>query len=290
MRTRADRTTPRLGILFLLPCLLGGCGGSYGGDSALLGDLARGEEAFQKAHFEDAILHLERFQETQPGSRFMDKALFLLGKSHQAQREFLLASDDFLRLLDDFPQSEYSEEATFELARSAYMDSKGPDFDATPTVEAISRFRQYAARYPGGAHIAAAEASIRELEDRLVRKACSNGRTYLKLQRPAAAEYYFNKGIAIRSDVDLSSCLLGLAEAHEAQEKWGDAAAAYRRLIEWLDAEGGGILSGGEAADLRKSARAAAERLERLVEESGPSPGGEVGEGKISPMTSTEGR
>jgi outer membrane protein assembly factor BamD len=257
-------------ILILLAWALTGCGGSFGGDdTGLVGDLAKGERAYNKGHYQEAILNLQRFRETQPGSRFMDKALFLLGKSHQGTREFLLAADAFSQVLTDYPTSPYAEEAAFELAMSAFRRSKGADWTQEATEEAIRGFRQYLIAYADGEFVAASEDALNTLEGRLAMKACKTGELYLKLRQDQGAKYYFEKGLGYRSDVEaVPRCYLGLAKTLERLGDIPGALDAYRSLEAWLADHGESVLKEGKRTELLESARSGIQSLDRLDRES----------------------
>lgn len=261
-------------ILLVMLWSLSGCGGSFGGgDAPLVGDLGKGEAAYEKAHYRDAIQYLERFQETQPGSRFMDKALYLLGKSHQGIREFLLAEDSFSQLLSDYPTSAWAEDGSFELAMSAYGRSKGYQWDPEGTEAAIRAFRQYLLRYPAGKYVEESEKGLHELEGRLAMKACKNGEQYLKLQRYKAAKYYFEKGMGFRDDVEaVPHCYVGLAEALEELGDNQGALDAFKGLEEWLAEHGDTVLESGRVAELLDKAQRGIRRLEGAAQSSSSMP------------------
>jgi outer membrane assembly lipoprotein YfiO len=264
-------------ILILLAWALAGCGGSFGGDDAgLVGDLAKGERAYDKGHYQEAIRNLQRFRETQPGSRFMDKALFLLGKSHQGTREFLLAADAFSQVLTDYPTSPYAEKAAFELGMSAYRRSKGSEWDQSATEDAIRSFRQYLISYPEGEHIAESRDALHTLEGRLAMKACKTGELYLRLRRNKGAKYYFEKGMGYRDDVEaVPRCYLGLAEALERLDDIPGALDAYRNLEAWLADHGESVLKEEKRKEFLERARGGIESLEGESTSSFPLSGGD---------------
>ncbi|MBU1700519.1 MAG: outer membrane protein assembly factor BamD [Candidatus Eisenbacteria bacterium] len=242
-----SRLAGGLALLFAVSLLISGCGGSHGGKTEshlpVLDELIRARRDYDKGHYSDAVLSLAQFTDRHPGSRFMDEALFKLGKSHQYIAEYLLATDSFRRILDDYPQSEWLEEATYELGRSAYLGSKGPDYDQEATYDAISTFRLYLRQYPEGNFVKDVEELLFICEDRLVRKAYISGDTYLKVHRMEPARFYFDKGIAIRSDVPAAAdCLLGLARSYKIEKKPIKALEAFERLQIWLEGEGANLL------------------------------------------------
>ncbi|MBD3334355.1 MAG: outer membrane protein assembly factor BamD [Candidatus Eisenbacteria bacterium] len=261
-------------IAVVLAALAWGCGGSFDGgmeSPATFDDLAKGRREYERGRYRDAVIYLEAFQERFPGSRYMDEALYLMAKAHQELGEYLLAADTFSRLLEDYPRSEYAEESAFQIGRSAFLSAKGPHYDQEATHEAIMHFRNYLVRYPEGAYRDKVETYLRESQERLMRKACINGETYLKLGEPEPARFYFNKALEIRRDVPAAAdCLLGLARSHEDEDDPAGAREAYERLRQWLAESGEGVLEPGRREEL---AETIAERLDDLASEVSKSAG-----------------
>jgi outer membrane protein assembly factor BamD len=199
------------------------------------GDFNRAKTEYERGHMVEAISLLEAFERSYPGSQYIDDALYLLGKAHQANREQILARQEFRRLLDDYPRSPYAEDALFEFAQSWFLSVRGPTLDPEPAEEALRGFRTYLGRYPEGKFSDAArtgESSVRAL---LARKDCLNGETYLKLRQPVPARRYFDKSLEQWAESPVSARVLdGLARSYDAQGDTAAARAAYERLLEHL--------------------------------------------------------
>ncbi len=258
----------RLFLLVALAFALSGCGGTIPAADPLgsEGDFRRGERLLEQKRYLQAIEALDAFRNDHPGSDRIDDAIFLLGVAHQKSGEHLLARDEFVRLLRDFPQSEHREEAQFEVAMSWMAEVRGPALDPEPIEEALKAFRTYLRLYPEGKYAARSEENITRCRDRLAVKAYQNGLTYLRLKAGEAARIYFEKSLA---ELPESSCaadaLLGLARAHELRADPEAARSTYRSVIEFVTPER--VAARKSLARARREAEEALARLETTSRE-----------------------
>lgn len=199
------------------------------------GEFARAQEDYERGRMLDAITRLETFERSYPGSQFIDDALFLLGKAHQANKEQILARQAFRRVLDDFPRSPFAEDALFEFAQSWFLSVRGPALDPEPAEEALRAYRIYLGRYPEGKFAADAHRGEGLALGLLARKDWMNGETYMKLRHYAAARRYFEKSLERWADSPASALALeGIARSFEKEKAAAEARAAYQRLLDHL--------------------------------------------------------
>lgn len=258
----------RLAALAAVLFLAAGCGGTVPASDPLgaEGDFRRGERLVEQKRYLQAIEALDAFRNEHPGSDRIDDAIFLLGVAHQQSGEHLLARDEFVRLLRDFPQSEHREQAQFEVAMSWMAEVRGPALDPEPTEEAQKAFRTYLRLYPEGRHVAAAEENIDRCLDRLAVKAYLNGLTYLRLKAGEAARIYFEKALAVMPESSRTAeALLGLAQAHELRADPQAARSSYRAVIEFVTPDRAARHEGW--GGIRRDAEAALARLESSTRE-----------------------
>jgi outer membrane protein assembly factor BamD len=236
-------------LLMVLVC--GGCGRGHGPAHApgAQGEFLRARQAYERGDHMQAIEQLEAFERRHPGSQFIDDALFFLGKAHQANHEQLLARQAFTRLIEAFPRSGYTEAAYFEIADCWFREMRGPALDPEPAEEALRTFRVYLGRYPKGEHVALAREAIESVLMNLAEKDYLNGRTYMRLGRPAAARRYFRKAFERHPEGPIGAkCLEGLARSCEEEERWAEARESYRQLLDLLGSDPERFTDGPEIA------------------------------------------
>ncbi len=183
--------------LLLLAALLTGCGSSKPGLQKLPGDEAdflQAKKVFDDGDYLRAVELLTAYVDTHPGSNHLDQALQFLGLSHQKTGSNLLAVEDFNRLIRDFPQSPFREEAEFERANSHFLGSLGPALDAENTESALELTKAYLLRYPEGAHREQAQVIVDKCLEKLAVKAYLNAQTYLRLKRGRCGTHLSGEG------------------------------------------------------------------------------------------------
>lgn len=240
-----------------------GCAGSRPDPQALPGvepEFYDAKRAYDSGSYVQAVELLTAFVSAHPGSSRLDEILLLLGKAHQKTRENLLAVEDFERLIRDFPQSPYREEAEFERAESHLSEALGPAYDSDNTEAALSLYRSYRIRYPQGQFLEGALRGEAEALERLAKKAYLNAQTYRRLGRPSAERIYLEK--ALETKPDFKTAGPAMADLARVQEQLGDqeqAAATWRRLLEYATPER--LQASSSLRSLREEAEAAVRRL-----------------------------
>jgi outer membrane assembly lipoprotein YfiO len=249
--------------LALLTALLSGCGSSTPGIQKLPGDetdFAQAKKVYEDGDFLRTVELLTEYVDAHPGSNRLDEALLLLGLSHERTGSNLLAVDDFNRLVRDFPQSPFREEAEFERANSHYRESLGPALDPENTETALSFMKAYLLRYPQGAYREKAEATVDLCLEKLAMKAYLNAQTYLRLKQDKAALIYLDK--AIETKPDFNQAGRALAEAARVHLRVGEddkARDALEKLLTFATPERTQSIRG--LAALRREAEVTLERL-----------------------------
>jgi outer membrane assembly lipoprotein YfiO len=217
-------------------CLLAlgplGCGSTsrYAGLGAE-GDYLRGQELYDKGRCVDAADALQRFLSEHPGSARVDDAIFYLGLSRKCLGDYVLARDEFERLMREFPQSDHREEAEWERALCFYETRHSADRDPEPTDLSIEALRNYLNHYPDGQHAAEAQEKLRDCLERLALKAYENGRTYEKLGEPFAAVIYFEKSLDVLGDSRVAGqAMTALVRDHAKLEEPAKVYEWYQKL------------------------------------------------------------
>jgi outer membrane protein assembly factor BamD len=226
-----SRAARLVSSLALLAACAAGCGGTVREQQGGVADYERGKAAFDRGDWYDAILDLKAYVEQFPGTDRTDDALFYLGEAYFRNKDFVLASGQFDRLIRDFPQSPHQPDALFLLARCDDLESRPAPLDQTETLRAIDRYRQFLEVYPEHARAEEARARVKALRDRLAEKRFKNGRIYVKLRQQAAAVYYLRGVLADYPDSRWAGdAALLLAEVFLKQGKREEAVAALRQV------------------------------------------------------------
>ncbi|MBF9143387.1 outer membrane protein assembly factor BamD [Hymenobacter properus] len=182
----------RLTVLFLLvsTLLLGACASGY---QRLLKSTdvnkkyAAAVQYYEKGDFFRAGTLLEDLIPLLKGRPEAEKAQFYFANTNYKQRNYVLSSFYFKQFIDTYPNSEYTEEATFLNAKSLFLDSPGFELDQTNTVSALESIQDFLNRYPDSKFKAETENMAQELQKKLENKAFESARLYYQLRYNQAA-------------------------------------------------------------------------------------------------------
>ena len=182
----------RLTVLFLLvsTLLLGACSNGY---QRLLKstDVNKKYEAavkyYDKGDFFRAGTLLEDLIPLLKGRPEAEKAQFYFANTNYKQRNFVLSAFYFKQFNETYPNSDYSEEASFLHAKSLFLDSPGFELDQTNTISALESIQDFLNRYPTSKFKAETENMSQELQKKLENKAFESAKLYYKLRYNQAA-------------------------------------------------------------------------------------------------------
>ncbi len=105
-------------------------------------------------------------------------AQLYLARSHAANKEYLLAANEYNRFIQLYRRDPRVAEAGYEYAMTFYHQSPGYQLDQTPTERAVEQFQLFMDRYPNDERVTDAEAKIVELREKLARKRLESARLY----------------------------------------------------------------------------------------------------------------
>ena len=116
-----------------------------------------------------------------------EKAQFYFANTNYKQRNYVLSAFYFKSFIDTYPNSPYSEEASYLHAKSLFLDSPGFELDQTNTVSALESIQDFINRYPESKFKAETENMSQELQKKLENKAFESARLYYQLRYNQAA-------------------------------------------------------------------------------------------------------
>ncbi|MDT0646065.1 outer membrane protein assembly factor BamD [Zunongwangia sp. F260] len=120
---------------------------------------------------------------------------YLVADAYYQVGDYLLASFEFERFLQTYPESEKAEEAMFKMAASNYYESPRYFLDQTETDKAIVLLQTYLDTYPDGEYAEQANDMATELRIKLEKKAYEIAKQYHKTMDYKAAVVSFDNFI-----------------------------------------------------------------------------------------------
>lgn len=128
-----------------------------------------------------------------PYQRFSDDALYHIAAYYQREEKFEQAEIIYKRVIADYPQSEWTGIAEYQIGISAFSRLKGVDYDLTPLDEAERRFNRYLSVYPRGERAPDARAKLTEINRLRAEKILGIARFYQREGKSTAVRYYLQK-------------------------------------------------------------------------------------------------
>jgi outer membrane protein assembly factor BamD len=231
-------TTSRLHIVFLLlglagMALLEGCGGAVD----LSGKSARelfdqGMDKYKHRKYLHAINNFQTLVYNYPGESNIDSAQYFLALSYFNNDEYALAGAEFNRVLVNYPQSVFAQQA--QLMRAVCQFESSPSnsgLDQTDLEPAIAQFEDFIIDYPESEAIDDARKYLAVAQNRMAEKFYRGGVVYTRLRDFRAAKIYFQKVVDDYTSTDFAAMsAFQLAECNFQQKNWDSADAAFERF------------------------------------------------------------
>ena len=147
--------------------------------------------AIQRRPFKKAIDVYTIVIENQPFTPEAAEAQFKIGKCHFAREKYLEAGFEYRRVIEDYPDSEWVQEASFELTRAYEESSLDPDYDQAPSRLAIETIDEFKRRYPNDPRVEERTEVRQEMRESIAEQRYRSARFYERRRDLDAARIYF---------------------------------------------------------------------------------------------------
>lgn len=131
--------------------------------------------------------------ENQPFTPQAAEAQYKIGRAHYARKDFIEAAFEYRRVVEDYPDSEWVQEASYGLAQCYYQGSLPPDYDQTPAKLALSAVDDFAIRYPGDERVAELQTLREEMRETLAESKLRRAQFYERKREFVAAKLYYQQ-------------------------------------------------------------------------------------------------
>jgi outer membrane protein assembly factor BamD len=148
-----------------------------------------GEYAHANVLFQDLVY---AFRGTSRG----DDLYFYYAKSAFAQKDNVLAGHYFKSIIDQYPRSEYVEEAQFMIGYCYFNDSPNAKLDQTVSKSAIDAFQLFINLYPYSDKVEESKILIDELNEKIVYKSYLNAKLYYNMNYYKASVLALNNSLS----------------------------------------------------------------------------------------------
>lgn len=145
-------------------------------DSAVKFDVAI--KLYENGKYTRAIQLFEQLAPTYRGKPQSEKLYYMFAQSYYKTKQYYLSGYQFESFASSYPKSENIEEASYLGAKSYSMLSPVYSIDQTDTYKAIDKLQNFIDLYPNSKYLAEANVTVKELREKLEKKAFENAKGY----------------------------------------------------------------------------------------------------------------
>jgi len=153
---------------------------------------AEATKMYDAGKYGKAIRLIEQIAPTMKGKPSAEKLFYMYSQSLYKTKQYYLATYQFEGFVSSYPKSEKVEEAAFLAAKSATFLSPVYSLDQEKTYEAIDKLQNYIDTYPEGQNLAEANTLVKDLREKLEKKAYENAKIYYNIADYKAAMVAFD--------------------------------------------------------------------------------------------------
>lgn len=136
------------------------------------------EQMYEKEKYNKAIRLYEQIAPTVKGKPSAERIFYYYAKSYYNAKQYYLAGYQFENFAATYPKSEKREEAAFLGAECYYRLSPVFSLDQTDTDKALLKLQKFIDTYPNSEYLTQANAYVKELNEKLEKKAFEIARQY----------------------------------------------------------------------------------------------------------------
>ena len=176
--------------LALLSVLLPSCKSEY--EIVLAGNDADAKyklafENYDKGSYQKAAQLFESLSMLTSGTDRDDTVQYYWGLSNYRMKDYYTAETNFLRFVENFPRSPFTEPARYLRIDCLYKSTNRWELDQKPTYIAMTAISEYMMAYPDNPHSTVCARMLTDLGERLDRKAYENAKIYYTMEDYKAA-------------------------------------------------------------------------------------------------------
>jgi outer membrane protein assembly factor BamD len=136
---------------------------------------------YESGKYSKAIRLFEQIAPSYRGKPQAEKMFYMFSQSYYKTKQYYLSGYQFESFAAGYPKSDKIEEASYLGAKSYSMLSPVYSLDQTDTDKAIEKLQNFIDAYPNSSYLAEANIVVKELREKLEKKAYLNAYGYYKI-------------------------------------------------------------------------------------------------------------
>lgn len=146
---------------------------------------------FRKRPLKQAIDVYSMVVDNQPFTAEAAEAQYKVGLCHFTRKEYIEAAFEYRRVVEEYSDSDWVDEAQYDLAKTYYTMSRPADYDQTPSQLAIDQIDNFLVRYPGDDRVEDLKAKRLEMSNEIAMQRLNSAKFYEKRREFDAARLYY---------------------------------------------------------------------------------------------------
>ncbi|HOJ33224.1 MAG TPA: outer membrane protein assembly factor BamD [Candidatus Hydrogenedentes bacterium] len=142
---------------------------------------------FRKRPFSAAIEVYRMVIDNQPFTEAAAEAQYKVGLCHFTLKEYVEAAYEYRRVVEEYGNSEWVDEAAYGLAECYYAASRPPEYDQSPSLLAITAIDDFKRRFPSDERLQTLEPKRTEMRERVAQQRLKTAQFYEKRRKFDAA-------------------------------------------------------------------------------------------------------
>lgn len=155
---------------------------------------------FNKEKYQKAASLFESMAVMTNGTERDDTVQYYWGLSNYKFKDYYTAESNFSKFVEKYPSSPFTSDARFLRLDCLFRQTLRYELDPSPTYTAISALNEYVIDYPSSEHLSDCYAMLKELGDRLDKKAFEGAKLYYRMEDYKASRVAFRN--ILKDDAD----------------------------------------------------------------------------------------
>ncbi len=150
-----------------------------------------------------------------PYGKYAPIAQYKIGLFYKSVGMFPEAREEFEKVINEYPQSEWVKAAKYQIALTDTQSSLKPAYDQSSTKSAVKEFQEFVKTYPDAELSADAQKQLQELKDKEAESEFNTAKFYEKQKKFEAAKIYYKHVISDYPDSKWAALSMEKLEAPE---------------------------------------------------------------------------
>lgn len=146
---------------------------------------------FRKRPLKQAIEVYTMVVDNQPFTPEAAEAQYKIGLCHFTRKEYIEAAFEYRRVVEEYADSDWVDEAQYDLAKTYYTMARPADYDQTPSQLAIDQIDNFLVRFPTDERAADLQAKRLEMSNEIALQRLRSAQFYEKRREFDAARLYY---------------------------------------------------------------------------------------------------